>query len=169
MRKEDWQRTNDAVVVAAQSVLSRFGAPLSYVGRTQYAPNGWTKVAVIGFAGDSLRGMLGLHVDPRLLARTLPAGGSADDWECELANLVLGSFKRELLKLGITVHLSTPLLVEGTDVSLDTTAVSALVHMFGSDHDESIQIVFDAVAEPRAHVEESNASTVASSGDVVLF
>lgn len=171
MRKEDWQRTNEAVISAAQAVLAECRAPLSYVGRVQYAPNGWTKVAVIGFAGDSLRGMFGLHIEPRLLQRTLPiAATSQDDWQCELANLVLGRFKRELLRLGITVHLSTPMLVEGTDVSLDTTAVSALVHMFTSEQDGSMQLVFDAVAESSTHVAESTTTTTpVASGDVVIF
>jgi CheY-specific phosphatase CheX len=171
VRRAEWERTNEAVLVATNAVFGHTNTTLTYVRRASELPRGWSKVAIIGFSGEALRGMLALRVDRRLLERTFPvsdASCATDDWLCELANLVLGRFKGELLRLGITVHLSTPMLVEGTDVSLDTSAVSVVVHELSTERGEDVHVVLDAIAESSAQISETNAATV-TSGDVLLF
>jgi CheY-specific phosphatase CheX len=167
VRRDDWEQASRALVAATEAVLARCGATVSYVERTEL-PKGALKLAVIGFGGENMRGMLALSLEPSLLARTCPAADSHDDWLCELSNLLLGRFKGDLLRLGITVHLSTPMLVEGAEVSLDTYAVAAIVHRFSSDRGETLFVVLDAVAETATRVRESNLP-LAGEGSVVLF
>lgn len=172
MRKEEWEQTNKALLDSTREVFSHCGATLTYVSRDEL-PSGWTKLAVIGFAGESMRGMLAILLDPKLVERTCPVEtrgkkNALDDWLCELANLLLGRFKSELLRLGVTVHLSTPMLVEGINVALDTDAIAAVVHRFTSEHSEAVFVVLDAAAGATTHLHESLVP-IAASGTVVLF
>jgi hypothetical protein len=169
MRKHEWDTTNGALVTATVAVFAERRVRVAHAGRLHEVPEGWTKVAMIGFAGETMRGMLALLVAPSLLACTCPIEGHfQDDWHCELANLVLARFKRELLNVGVSVHLSTPMLACGTNVALDTAAVSAVVHRFESDKSEVAYVVLDAIAEPAARLSAPQ-SVAAVAGDVVIF
>jgi hypothetical protein len=167
VRRDEWEQVSRALIGATETVFARHGATVSYTERAEL-PRGVLKLAVIGFAGESMRGMLAVSADEGLVSRTCPPGGSHDDWLCELSNLLLGRFKSELLRLGITVHLSTPMLVEGTELCLDTYAVAAIVHRFSSDRGESLHVVLDAIAETATRVRESTVPLPAD-GTVVLF
>ncbi len=170
MRKDEWETTNRALVTAAIAVFAEHGEVVAHVGRSNEVPEGWTNVAIIGYAGEAMRGMLALSLSHDLLVRVCPLRGqSQDDWHCELANLIVARFKRELLMLGVTVHLSTPILASGTNVSLDTEAVSVVVHRFESAQRETAFLVLDAVAIADTRLGAADTSAIVASGDVVLF
>ncbi len=166
MRKEEWELTSRALLEGTRSLFELIGEPLEFVGRVEM-PASWSRVAIVGFAGEAFGGMLAVSIDATAIARTAPSPDH-DDWHCELANLILGRFKREMLMLGVEIHLSTPMLVVGEGVSLDTSAVSAVVHRFKTSHDESLYIVLDAVAEKSVHLCPIETAPPMS-GEIVLF
>ena len=170
MRKHEWEQANTALVSAIIAVFDERASRVAHTGRLVDLPDGGMTVAMIGFAGETIRGMLALSLPQSLVVRTCPVETTAyDDWRCELANLVVARFKSALLKLGVTVHLGTPMLASGDNLCLETMAVSAVVHRFESTEHETLYVVLDAVAEPLTHLQPSEETSVAAAGDVVLF
>ncbi len=170
MRKQEWEQTNIALMSATAAVFAEHDVRIAHVGRAHDVPDGLMKVAIIGFAGETMRGMLALTLPDRLLERMCPIAHahSQDDWQCELANLLVARFKRALLRLGVTVHLSTPMLASGTNVSLDTCAVSAVTHRFETEQGDVVYVVLDAIAKPLARLSMVT-PVLATSGEVLLF
>ena len=85
-------------------------------------------VSVIGFSGDAVRGALGIvapaatvtAVHPDTAAGLEVTEAGLEDWIGELANQLLGRFKVELLQRGVTLWMSTPLVLRGVSVRVVT-------------------------------------------------
>ncbi len=74
--------------------------------------------AVMGFAGQAMRGALLLASTAEPLEHTNPgAPDSQRDWICELSNQLMGRVKNRLLELGAEVHLATPAGLRGNNLS----------------------------------------------------
>ena len=68
----------------------------------------------LGFSGEQIRGTLVLATSQEPLGRTTPIQGSSHhEWIAELANQLLGRIKNKLLPHGVTLHLSTPIVLRG--------------------------------------------------------
>jgi hypothetical protein len=81
--------------------LSESGAELLFCG-------------VLGFSGDQMRGTLLLATSKEPLGRTSPTtDASLREWIAELSNQLLGRIKNKLLVRGVTLHLSTPIVLRG--------------------------------------------------------
>lgn len=85
-------------------------------GRIGFACSG-----VIGFAGETIRGTLGIAATDEGARRLLRSmvGPDADPTACadalgELANMVLGDLKRTWVRRGVDIACSLPVLVRGT-------------------------------------------------------
>ncbi len=87
------------------------------------------RAAVIGFAGDEVRGTLGIATSQAGLERVLENSGAhrdarhcsvtgADDSLGELANLIVGAVKRAWLRREVQVTLATPLVVRGFSIEV---------------------------------------------------
>jgi CheY-specific phosphatase CheX len=69
---------------------------------------------VVGFSGDQMRGTLLLATSKEPLGRTSPTtDASLREWIAELSNQLLGRIKNKLLVRGVTLHLSTPIVLRG--------------------------------------------------------
>lgn len=69
---------------------------------------------VVGFSGEQMRGSLLLATSREPLGRTSPTSdASFREWIAELANQLLGRIKNKLIPRGVTLHLSTPIVLRG--------------------------------------------------------
>jgi hypothetical protein len=69
---------------------------------------------VVGFSGDQMRGTLLLATSREPLGRTSPTSdASLREWIAELSNQLLGRIKNKLISHGVTLHLSTPIVLRG--------------------------------------------------------
>ena len=74
--------------------------------------------AIIGFAGDKLRGSVMLSMSDRALQHTKQTPGeSVEDWVGELTNQLAGRLKNRLLGYGLDVAIATPLVIRGNRIS----------------------------------------------------
>lgn len=87
------------------------------------------RAAVLGFAGEKVRGTLGIATSAAGLARIVEhTGTSADEVTCdrthaedslaELSNLLLGYIKRAWERRGLQVTMSTPLVIRGLSIEV---------------------------------------------------
>jgi len=73
---------------------------------------------VLGFSGEQMRGTLLLATSREPLGRTSPTSdASLREWIAELANQLLGRIKNRLIPHGVTLHLSTPLVLRGLHIA----------------------------------------------------
>lgn len=69
---------------------------------------------VVGFSGEQMRGSLLLATSREPLGRTSPTtDASFREWIAELSNQLLGRIKNKLIPRGVTLHLSTPIVLRG--------------------------------------------------------
>ena len=69
---------------------------------------------VVGYSGEQMRGTLLLATSREPLGRTSPTtDASLREWIAELSNQLLGRIKNKLLARGVTLHLSTPIVLRG--------------------------------------------------------
>ena len=174
MRHEDWNRVQETMVSTVLDVLGTAGLTVLRGGVISLAEARWARtLAVIGLGGGKLRGSVVLSVPTTLLERVHPTGARSvedlADYLAELANLLLGSFKRRLLALGIAIEISTPITLSAGDLRLRSFGQLPTTHDF-SIEDEHVYVVFDAVGEEATKVEPRPIEDVAlDTGEVVLF
>ena len=88
--------------------------------------------ATIGFSSDTIRGMLGLGMNPATLEQLLAkeditvTGGLAEDWLAESVNQLLGRLKNKLLGYDLTVSLALPTVLRGVCLKFLSTRPTAL-------------------------------------------
>ncbi len=83
-------------------------------------------VAVIGFSGDVMRGVLGVTAPAEAIAETHPLAGQVEelcdeqlyDWIAELSNQLLGRIKGELMGYGVTLWLASPVVLRGVSIRI---------------------------------------------------
>ena len=76
---------------------------------------------VIGFSGDHIRGSLAVAGSGGILIASNPTpGGAARDWVAEIANQLMGHVKSRLLGFSVEVYMSTPIVLRGERLALET-------------------------------------------------
>jgi CheY-specific phosphatase CheX len=69
---------------------------------------------VIGYTGAEVRGTLMLATTSEPIGRTSPSrDASPREWVAELTNQLLGRIKTRLVRRGVTIHMSTPVVLRG--------------------------------------------------------
>ncbi len=172
MEKSDWDCLHQLVADCALALFEGVEVPLEYRGLVPGSTTA-TTIAVLGFAGEHLRGAVVLEAPETVLTRSLPCGEPTSeallDWAGELANQLCGRIKNRLLTHGVVIQLATPTVISGqvTTVTAEPTAKAA--HQFQTARDEAIAVRFSALPSPELvflPVVESNA---ADEGDCLLF
>jgi len=131
-------------------------------------------VAIIGFAGDRMRGSLVLTAAVRSIDRwRMPFGGvdattDARDILGEVANMVLGRLKGKLLAEGLPILMSTPTTARGAGVALARTGGPEEQLAFGGD-DWRLCARIDAAFDHGFGLQEEPTVVAAEAGDVMLF
>lgn len=174
MRHEDWTQLNDAVIRSTTEVLTSNGIAVEYESGGVSADVPWADtLAIIGLGGQKLRGSVVLGIPESLLRISHPAAGSEPeelaDWLAELANLLLGRLKAQLLARGVSIELGTPVTISGTALRFHRFKGLPMVHGFRVGH-ERIHVVFEAIGEEATQLSASSDADVAlEAGEVVLF
>ncbi|MBL8719854.1 MAG: chemotaxis protein CheX [Myxococcales bacterium] len=174
MDKSDWDCLHQLVADCALALFEGVEIPLEYRGLVPGSTTAKT-IAVLGFAGEHLRGAVVLEAPEGVLERSLPCGEPTPeavlDWAGELANQLCGRIKNRLLGHGIVIQLATPTIISGqvTTVTAEPTAKAA--HQFQTDRGEGIAVRFSALPSPEIvflPLVESSESAV-DEGDCLLF
>lgn len=81
------------------------------------------EVAIIGFNGEGIWGILGVSISPALLRDSWPLGEVPDqdqyrDWHGEICNQMLGIVKAKLLPYDVVLNLAVPFQLGGVSVQL---------------------------------------------------
>lgn len=174
MRHDDWTQLNDAVIGATTSLLAMHGIAAAYESGSCSSEEGYAEtIAIIGLGGQKLRGSVVLSVPSVLLVASHPAHStSADelaDWLAELANLLLGRLKVQLLERGISIELGTPVTLSGTALRFHRFKGLPMIHSFRADGSR-VHVIFEAIGEDGAQLSPPSEDTVAlDEGEVVLF
>jgi CheY-specific phosphatase CheX len=73
---------------------------------------------VVGFTGDQIRGSILLATTREPLGRTAPVNDTSfREWIAELANQLLGRIKNKLVRRGVVLHVSTPVVLRGVHLT----------------------------------------------------
>ncbi|HMJ15093.1 MAG TPA: chemotaxis protein CheX [Polyangiaceae bacterium] len=94
--------------------------------------------AIIGFASDEVRGMLGLGMYPstleRLASKHAGSAASLEDWLGECVNQLLGRLKNKLLSYDVVITLALPTVLRGVHLRFLATGPAGLwTYSFDSD------------------------------------
>jgi hypothetical protein len=124
---------------------------------------------VVGFTGEQMRGSVLLATSREPLGRTSPTSdASYREWIAELANQLLGRVKNKLIPRGVTLHLSTPIVLRGHHLAPIPRA-EQVPYVFRSDGGY-VCVWFDAELQPGIDLNrvEENAGLI-SEGESLLF
>lgn len=113
--------TNEAIIEttvsdACISLFDDYKLPLLRVPADQVTDDDSELLycGVVGFSGEQMRGSLLLATSREPLGRTSPTSdASFREWIAELSNQLLGRIKNKLIPRGVTLHLSTPIVLRG--------------------------------------------------------
>jgi hypothetical protein len=124
---------------------------------------------VIGFSGDQMRGTMLLATSREPLGRTSPStDASLREWIAELSNQLLGRIKNRLLQRGVTIHLSTPIVLRGEHIAPVSSGASTPFAF--SCEGGRVCVWFDSeIAQNVDLTQEVNAEGVATEGTSMLF
>lgn len=123
--------------------------------------------AVLGFTGDHLHGSVIVVISAISVAQSNPSPGSGSSaWASELTNQLLGRFKNELLRYGIDVAMSIPIVLTAMRIQpLPRHAFQPVYLAVGAG-----SMMLWLLAEGEAElVETPIADPVAAEGDMLMF
>ena len=182
MRHDDWTQLNDVVISATTTLLATHGIAAVYESGSRGSDTVYAEtLAIIGLGGQKLRGSVVLSIPSPLLAGSHPTGQNTPeelaDWLSELANLLLGRLKVQLLERGISIELGTPVTLSGTALKFHRFKGLPMIHSFRaadswgfSPRDSRVHVVFEAIGEDGAQLSAETTRDVAlDEGEVVLF
>ncbi len=113
----------------------------------------WTApIALIGFAGPAMVGSLAVGTPFDLLRATHPIPGPSEDdlldWSREIANLLLGSFKLELMRRGVEIQMGLPTSAIAEAVELRCASGTGITINTEVTSGTTIQLFTDAALAP---------------------
>lgn len=125
---------------------------------------------VLGFSGEQMRGTLLLATSREPLGRTSPTSDSSfREWIAELANQLLGRIKNKLIPRGVTLHLSTPIVLRGEHLAPIPRDASIVPYAFTCEGGYVV-VWFDAELKTGLDLSavDANAELI-SEGESMLF
>jgi len=133
---------------------SDLGAELAFAG-------------IIGFTGASLRGTLLITTTGSMLDRSNPITGSARDWIAEFANQLLGRIKNQLLRHGVEIYMTTPLVLRGQHLSPESLRTVDSIEL--DTNGGPIFVSLESETTGELVLERDPQAFVGSEGDAILF
>jgi len=165
------QLVQDSVNGASVELFQGYEVELEYIGAKETDnANKSSRVGMIGFTGDAVRGTLAIHVCDALLDATGSNSDNRNDWIAELANQLLGRLKNKLLSYDVVIQLSTPVAVQGEGFKMSFKSALARQFSFKID-DKFVAIYFDGEYDETKEVElcEDTDSIGAPEGEMMMF
>lgn len=126
---------------------------------------------IIGFTGEAMRGtLLLIPSDAVATAAGAPANPAGQrDWIGELANQLLGRLKTRLLRHGIEVTITTPLVVHGRYIAPVPTSDSVPFPLAYHSPHGIIHVWIDADLAPGLELVEEHGKSLLSEGELMMF
>jgi CheY-specific phosphatase CheX len=124
---------------------------------------------ILGFTGDRLCGLVVLSATHEAIVCSNPVGdGATRSWVAELTNQLLGRFKNALLRSGVEIALSIPVVLTATQLTpLPQTQVGPVHLAVGPGF---VTIWLEIEAAPGLEIgEPSDDAMVATEGEALLF
>lgn len=132
--------------------------------------------AVVGYAGDTMRGCLVLLTTSEAAARWADAAGAAACYDAvadtmgEFSNMVLGKIKCSLLLRGVTIMLATPTTATGLGIHFPAQANGASTWVRFEAPTGPFYVRFDAVFDKGLELSAvAPATPPAASGEELIF
>jgi hypothetical protein len=155
--------------LAAEAGVELFRA---YGVELALAPEGWVETddlllsGVMGFVEEHLSGTCVLAAPKDALMATAPEGARPRDWVGELTNQLVGRLKAKLMGLGLTVAVSTPVVLAGLKLSpLPRGDASPSVYASPSGR---VLVWLEVEVDP-AFVWGTPEESLAAEGDLLVF
>jgi CheY-specific phosphatase CheX len=124
---------------------------------------------ILGFTGDHVCGSVVLSATPDAIASSNPIGdGATRGWVSELTNQLVGRFKNALLRCGVELVMSIPVVLTATQLMPMPNATLAPIRLaVGSGF---ITLWLEIEVDPDLVLAEPNADLqIPSEGDTLLF
>jgi len=157
----------ELLATKAYELFADYGVPCQ---PTDEASDGSRELCgVLGFTGDKLCGSVVISATPDAIASSNPIGdGATRGWVAELTNQLVGRFKNALLRHGVEVAMSIPVVLTATQLTpLPQTQLAATRLAVGNG---SLTIWLEIEAEAGLELAEPSAdSAVAAEGEAMLF
>lgn len=176
MMKSHNQMTIDAVLQeCAVALFDAYGVRAVAMSEVVGTARGVDLAGTIGFVCAEFSGsvLVATHADVlRATGQTNATPDSLCDWVAELANQLLGRVKNQLLAYGVTLHVSTPIVVEGRALHVKCGRGSA-AHFFQltCEHGQiAVRVDVEEKVPFRLERRETYAAELpAVEGEVLLF
>jgi hypothetical protein len=154
---------------ACLALFSDYSLPLQAAETPeQRLPTELLYCSVIGFSGEQMRGTLVLATTSEPLGRTTPVqGGSLTEWVAELSNQLLGRVKRQLQDRGVSLLISTPIVLRGKHLR-PFPSQEAVPLVFECDGG-CVCVWMDAEVSPGVDLTQIHAEGGMGEGDALLF
>jgi hypothetical protein len=124
---------------------------------------------ILGFTGDQLCGSVVVSATPDAIAESNPIrDGATRGWVAELTNQLVGRFKNALLRVGVEVAMSVPVVLTAAQLTPLPQHTSEPIRLdVGTGY---VAIWLEIDADPAlALTEPDPESTVAAEGEAILF
>jgi CheY-specific phosphatase CheX len=124
---------------------------------------------ILGFTGDHLCGSVVVAASPEAIAGSNPIGdGATRGWVAELTNQIVGRFKNALLRCGVEVAMSIPVVLTASQLTpLPQTQADPVCMVVG---DGVLTLWLEVEADPELTLTEpSPDAMIAAEGEAMLF
>jgi CheY-specific phosphatase CheX len=124
---------------------------------------------ILGFTGDHVCGSVVLSATPDAISSTNPIGdGATRGWVSELTNQLVGRFKNTLLRSGVELVMSIPVVLTGTQlVPMPQAAIAPTRLAVGSGF---VTVWLELEVDPDLVLAEPNGElAIAAEGETLLF
>lgn len=116
-RSDATQRIQAMAAGAASELLDAYGVKLAETAEVWEESDEVLYSGVMGFVGERVRGTCLLAAPKDTILSTAPQDARPRDWVGELANQLVGRLKSKLMAHGVTIALSTPVVLSGVKLS----------------------------------------------------
>src|SRR5258706_6766095 len=105
------------LVAKAHELFSDYGVACESVGSVVDTTNR-ELCGILGFSSNHLCGAVVVCATPDAVASSNPVGdGATRNWVAELTNQLVGRFKNDLLRTGVELVMSIPVVLTGSQVT----------------------------------------------------
>ena len=115
-----WEEIQDIGAMACAQLFESYGVPLARESGRVTLQSRMRYCGIIHFRGEKIHGTIGLATPQDILGQSDPARVGARDWVGELANQLAGRLKNRLLARSVEVSYSTPVILRGEQLSLES-------------------------------------------------
>jgi len=157
----------DILARKANELFADYGVTCSPV--TSDVESGHQLCGILGFTGDRVVGSVVISADPTAIADSNPIhDGATRGWVAELTNQLVGRFKNALLRCGVELAMSIPVVMTAKQIMpLPQTAVDPIRLDVGGGR---LAIWLEVDVDAELVLTEPSADTMmAAEGEALLF